>query len=61
MKGDVRHEVELAIMLKKGGTNIKLADWRSYIGGYMVAIDYTDTTLLERAKDKGEPWLLAKG
>ena len=49
MKGDVHHEVELAIMLKKGGTNIKLADWRSYIGGYMVAIDYTDTALMDRA------------
>lgn len=45
-KGDIFYEVELGIMLAKGGKNIKRPDWKSYIGGYFLLIDYTDHTML---------------
>ena len=41
-KGDINHEVELGVMLAKGGKNIKRPDWKSYIGAYFLLIDYTD-------------------
>lgn len=54
------HEVELAVMLSKGGSNIKRGDWKSYIGGYFLAIDYTDMAEAKNAQAKGLPWFLAK-
>lgn len=47
--GDIYHEVELGVMLKKGGADIKRGDWKSYVGAYFLAIDYTDMTEAKRA------------
>ena len=58
---DVWHEVELGIMLKRGGKDIKVGDWKEYIGCYFLVIDYTDKAMQNAAKEAGEPWLLAKG
>lgn len=37
------HEVELGIMLKRGGKHhTKLSEWKDDIAGYFLLIDYTD-------------------
>lgn len=59
-KGAVYHEVELGVMLRKGGSNIKRPDWKSYIGGYFLAIDYTDMNESKHAISNSFPWLMAK-
>jgi 2-keto-4-pentenoate hydratase/2-oxohepta-3-ene-1,7-dioic acid hydratase in catechol pathway len=48
-------------MMKKGGTNIKRPDYKSYIGGYLLLIDYTNITMAKDYISKGLPYLLAKG
>jgi 2-keto-4-pentenoate hydratase/2-oxohepta-3-ene-1,7-dioic acid hydratase in catechol pathway len=41
--GQVFHEIELGVMLKKGGRHhVKMSDWKEDIGGYFLLIDYTD-------------------
>ena len=48
-------------MLKRGGKDIKVGDWKEYIGAYFLVIDYTDKDMQNAAKEAGEPWLLSKG
>ncbi|MFN3497906.1 MAG: fumarylacetoacetate hydrolase family protein, partial [Pannonibacter indicus] len=38
---DVHHEVELAVVLKSGGSGIAVADALSHVYGYAVALDMT--------------------
>ena len=47
-------------MLKRGGNNIKVGDWKDYIGAYFLLIDYTDVDMVGQARENGEPWLLGK-
>ena len=47
-------------MLKKGGKHHHKEDWINDIGGYFLAIDYTDTTFLNKALSKGQPWFMSK-
>jgi 2-keto-4-pentenoate hydratase/2-oxohepta-3-ene-1,7-dioic acid hydratase in catechol pathway len=48
-KGDVVHEIELGVMLKKGGKDIKHGDWKSHIGAYFLLLDYSNMTEIKRA------------
>lgn len=57
---DVHHEVELAVVLKSGGSGITLADALSHVYGYAVALDMTRRDLQAVAKDMGRPWDTAK-
>ena len=52
--------VELGVMLKQGGRDIKAKDWKSYIGGYVLLLDYSDISLAKEAMANGTPWMLAK-
>jgi 2-keto-4-pentenoate hydratase/2-oxohepta-3-ene-1,7-dioic acid hydratase in catechol pathway len=58
--GQIVHEVELGVMLKKGGYRIPKQDWKDYIGGYFLLLDYTDSLELKEAIAKGGPWLMSK-
>ena len=59
--GQVFHEVELGVMLKRGGRHHnKLSDWREDIGAYFLLLDYTDVEETKRAVQNGLPWYVAK-
>lgn len=57
---DVHHEIELAVALKSGGTDIGVADALDCVYGYGVAIDFTRRDLQAEAKAAGRPWEVAK-
>ena len=57
---DVHHEVELAVALKSGGTDIPEADAMSHVWGYAVALDMTRRDLQGIAKKAGRPWEIGK-
>lgn len=57
---DVHHEVELAVALKGGGTDIAVSDAPGLVYGYAVAVDFTRRDLQGAAKKAGRPWETAK-
>jgi acylpyruvate hydrolase len=57
----VHHEVELVIIIGKDCGNISGKDAVKYIAGVAVGIDVTLRDLQNKAKQKGEPWAVAKG
>ncbi len=57
---DVHHEVELAIALKSGGTNIPVEAALDHVYGYAVALDMTRRDLQGEAKKTGRPWEIGK-
>lgn len=58
---NVHHEVELGVVIGKRGRRIAAADWRTYVRGYVVALDMTARDIQAAAKAAGEPWAVAKG
>ncbi|NNE08930.1 MAG: fumarylacetoacetate hydrolase family protein [Gemmatimonadetes bacterium] len=59
--GELHHEIELAVVLCKGGRNLSVDSAARTIGGYGVALDLTLRAVQAAAKEKGAPWTLAKG
>ncbi len=57
----VHHEVELAVVIGKGGKNIGVKDATSHVLGYTILLDITARDLQAEAKKKGLPWSVAKG
>ena len=57
---DVHHEIEVAVMLKSGGTNISLGDAESHIFGYALSLDMTRRDLQGAQKKMGRPWEIGK-
>jgi len=57
---DVHHEVELAIALKSGGTDIPVETALDHVFGYATAIDMTRRDLQALAKKLARPWEIAK-
>lgn len=57
---DVHHEVELAVALKTGGTNIPVSAAQDHIFGYALALDMTRRDLQSEAKAMGRPWEIGK-
>ncbi|WP_150523908.1 fumarylacetoacetate hydrolase family protein [Roseibium sediminis] len=57
---DVHHEIELAVALKSGGTNIPVASALDHVHGYAVSLDMTRRDLQAAAKKAGRPWEVAK-
>ena len=55
------HELELALLVGRGGKNIPQDAALSYLAGYGVAIDLTLRDLQDELKSKGLPWEIAKG
>uniref|UniRef100_K3X491 Fumarylacetoacetase-like C-terminal domain-containing protein n=1 Tax=Globisporangium ultimum (strain ATCC 200006 / CBS 805.95 / DAOM BR144) TaxID=431595 RepID=K3X491_GLOUD len=59
--GDVHHEVELGVVIGKGGRDIAEQESMSHVAGYVLAIDMTARHLQDKAKKAGLPWTQAKG
>ncbi len=57
---DVHHEVEMAVALKSGGTNVSLARALDHVFGYGVSIDMTRRDRQGEAKKAGRPWEIGK-
>lgn len=57
---DLHHEVELAIALKSGGTDIPQDRALDHVFGYAVALDMTRRDLQGAAKKAGRPWEIGK-
>jgi len=58
---DVHHEVELAVIIGRGGKNIPVENAMDHVLGYAVLIDVTARDLQAKAKKAGKPWAAAKG
>jgi acylpyruvate hydrolase len=58
---EVHHEVELGVMIGRGGKNISVENAMGHVGGYFLALDMTARELQAEAKTKGFPWSIAKG
>ena len=57
---DVHHEIEMAVALKSGGTNIALGEALDRVFGYGVSLDMTRRDLQAQAKKLGRPWEISK-
>ncbi|AKS41879.1 fumarylacetoacetate hydrolase family protein [Wenzhouxiangella marina] len=58
---DLHHEVELVVLLARGGRSLAAADWPERIWGYAVGVDLTRRDLQAKFKQAGQPWELSKG
>lgn len=58
---ELHHEVELAVVISKGGGNIPKERAPEHVKGYTVMLDITARDVQRRAKRKGLPWSEAKG
>jgi fumarylpyruvate hydrolase len=59
--GNLQHEVELVVALRRGGADIAVEQASDCVFGYAVGIDLTRRDLQAQAKEKGRPWDLSKG
>jgi len=57
---DVHHEIELAVALKSGGSNISVGEALDHVWGYAVTLDMTRRDLQGEAKKAGRPWETGK-
>ena len=57
---EVHHEIELAVVVGRGGSMIPASQAMSHVGGYALALDMTARDFQNAAKAKGHPWALAK-
>ncbi len=57
---DVHYEVELAVALKSGGTNIPVETALDHVYGYALSLDMTRRDLQGEAKKMGRPWEIGK-
>lgn len=55
----IRYEVELGLMINKGGRNIPIENALNHVGGYFLCIDFTASENSE-ARKRGESWELYK-
>ena len=58
---NLHHEVELGVVIGKGGRDIPVASAMSHVSGYFLGLDMTAREVQEEAKKKGLPWSIAKG
>lgn len=61
VSNDVHHEVEMTVLIGKGGNNIPRRAALEHVAGYGVGLDMTLRDVQNEAKKKGLPWTLAKG
>ncbi len=57
---DVHHEIELVVLLSKGGENIAVGEALDHVFGYAVGLDMTRRDLQGEAKKLGRPWEVGK-
>ncbi|KAJ1562130.1 Acylpyruvase fahd1, mitochondrial [Nowakowskiella sp. JEL0078] len=53
--------LELGVVIGRDGCDIKKESAKSYISGYVLALDMTDRTEQLAAKNAGQPWTVGKG
>ena len=58
---EVHHELELVVAIGRGGKYIPVGEALDYVDGYALGLDMTARDLQTRAKQRGEPWSIAKG
>jgi 2-keto-4-pentenoate hydratase/2-oxohepta-3-ene-1,7-dioic acid hydratase in catechol pathway len=58
---DVHHEVELVVLIGKGGADIAESDALAHVAAYGIGLDLTARDVQAEAKRKGLPWVKAKG
>ena len=58
---DFHYEIELVVAIGRGGRRITPADALGHVFGYAAGNDLTRRDLQRAAKDRGEPWDIAKG
>jgi len=56
----IHHEVELGVVIGKGGSNIAEDIALEHVAGYTLALDMTARDQQDIIKSKGLPWVLAK-
>lgn len=61
LSANVHHEVELTVLIGKGGRNISKPDAMNHVAGYGVGLDMTMRDVQLAAKKSGNPWSIAKG
>jgi 2-keto-4-pentenoate hydratase/2-oxohepta-3-ene-1,7-dioic acid hydratase in catechol pathway len=61
ISSDVHHEIELTVLIGKGGKNIPRESALQHVAGYGIGLDITMRDMQFEAKQKGLPWSLAKG
>lgn len=57
---DVHHEIEMVVVLGKGGQNIPVESALDCVWGYGVGLDMTRRDLQGQAKKMGRPWEIGK-
>jgi len=60
-RGIVHHEIELVVWLRAGGSHLTETEAGLLVGAYGLGLDLTLREVQARAKEKGQPWTLAKG
>jgi 2-keto-4-pentenoate hydratase/2-oxohepta-3-ene-1,7-dioic acid hydratase in catechol pathway len=58
---NVHHEVELVVLIGKGGKNIPRSEALDHVLGYAVGLDLTARDVQDVLKQKGLPWTISKG
>ena len=59
-RGQVHHECEIVLKIKKGGFNMSLHEAESAIGEVTLGLDMTLRDLQTKLKKSGSPWTVAK-
>jgi fumarylpyruvate hydrolase len=57
----LEYEVELVVMIGRGGSRIPAAEALDHVWGYSVGVDLTRRDRQQEAKDTRRPWEVAKG
>ncbi|MEK6756352.1 MAG: fumarylacetoacetate hydrolase family protein [Bacteroidota bacterium] len=58
---ELHHDVEMTVLIGKGGKNILRGNAFNHVAGYGVGLDMTLRDIQSEAKKQGLPWTLAKG
>ncbi len=58
---ELHHEVELGVVISRRCSRAAASEWRSFVRGYVLALDMTARDLQADAKKMGMPWAAAKG
>lgn len=58
---NIHHEVELVCVIGMEGKTIPVDNALQYVAGYAVGIDVTARDIQQKAKEKRQPWSVAKG
>jgi 5-carboxymethyl-2-hydroxymuconate isomerase len=61
VSNELHHEVEMTVLIGKGGKNISRETAMLHVAGYGVGLDMTLRDVQSDAKKKGLPWSVAKG